>query len=116
MDRGEGPLLQRGVERLVKQGMEASRGGVLLREDLLGCLHALLITGPAGHALEHLVGADLEMLERVGKRGELGGRVGLGAKEGRPVERPEAQSGVLELRRARTTGIKPGGDQLLMAL
>src|SRR5205085_4636119 len=109
-------LVQRGVERLVEQGADALRGGVLLGEDPARDLVGLGIAGPGRNSPQQLVAADLEVLEGECEGRKLGRRVGLSLEEHAPVERAEPERRILELRWCGPARIEPSGNQPLMLL
>src|SRR3954454_16848839 len=72
----------------------------LVDQDALDDADGLRVAGPARHPQQLLVTADLQVLEGVGERGELAGRVRVGVEEHAPVEAAEPHGRVLEPRRA----------------
>src|SRR5207237_1801009 len=66
----------------------------------------------AGDALQQLVRADLEVLEREGERSELAGSVGVPLEEGAPVERAEPHERILERARVAAERVQPFLDEL----
>jgi hypothetical protein len=65
-----------------------------------------VVPGTLGDALELLVGADLKVLEGVGEGGQLARRVGVALEERTPIERAEAQAGILELAGLAAQGVQ----------
>src|SRR5438477_12467705 len=91
--------LQRRLDRPAERVGDAEGGFALLLQDPLYDCDGLPVADAFCYELELLVAADLEMLERAGEGGELPGRVGVAAEERYPVERPQAERGVLQRRR-----------------
>src|SRR4051794_21775764 len=101
-----GRLCERGVQRRVPAGRDRLRRVALLLEDRLDRLDRVLVAGAAGDPPQLLVAADLQVLERVGERGELAPRVRLQAEEHAPVQAAHVHRRVLELRRAGVVGLE----------
>src|SRR4051794_13786276 len=76
--------LQGGLGRLVEHRRDALGGCALLAEDALRERHRLLVARPLGDALQLLVAADLQVLERERERGELARRVRVRLEERAP--------------------------------
>ena len=53
---GDSGFLQRRIERVVEEAVNAPSSIALLQKNLLRDRNCLLVTGPSGHALEQLIG------------------------------------------------------------
>src|SRR5215217_7716032 len=91
--------LQRGLGGAVPVLGDALRRVALLAQDALGDPRGLRVARPRRDAHELLVATDLQVLERVGERGELAGRVRVQLEEHAPVEAAHAHGEVLDPRR-----------------
>src|SRR5205085_8520904 len=106
--------LERGVDRVVERLGNPLRSSPLVLEDPPDERRGLVVLRALRYALQLFIAADLQVLEGPREGGELPGRAGMAAEEGRPVKPAEPQRGVLEPGRIAAEGVQPSLDQLGM--